>query len=479
MLLSSRVAYFSQDKLEILQQRVFELLEKRGVKMDHPEVLKLLAKAGAMVDFDTQMVRFPKSFMEEQISKAPKRFSLFGRNEKNELKLPREDGTFYTRTNTGAQSWIDPESGVYRNVTISDVSTWARIVDVLDEIGFCAFPVPSDVPSATADVHAFRAMLKNTEKHVWVQPYTEGSVEYLIKLSIAAAGGEEALKAKPLASFITCSLTPLNFKYMDLDIILQCARHGIPLHPCSLPGAGATGPITEPGVALLSVAEILVMLVTAQVIQPGIPIVATPLIFSADMSTGRSLQSSVESMRGAALAVQFIKAAFGVPTHTYGIGADSPDMDGQSMSEGALRSMLIAISGADVLGAAGQIEVATTISPIQLAIDNEVFGMVRRIISEMTFDDDSMAWEDLMEIEPGAQFLTSQHTLQHCRDGLTPINFSRLTRESWKQKGQGDLIVRVKEFCKQLVDRATPIDLDDGVIEEMDSIVRSADTHLQ
>ena len=221
------------------------------------------------------------------------------------------------------------------------------------------------------------------------------------------------------------------------------------------------------------------MLVTAQVIQPGIPIVATPLIFSADMSTGRSLQSSVESMRGAALAVQFIKAAFGVPTHTYGIGADSPDMDGQSMSEGALRSMLIAISGADVLGAAGQIEVATTISPIQLAIDNEVFGMVRRIISEMTFDDDSMAWEDLMEIEPGAQFLTSQHTLQHCRDGLTPINFSRLTRESWKQKGQGDLIVRVKEFCKQLVDRATPIDLDDGVIEEMDSIVRSADTHLQ
>ena len=479
MLLSSRIAYFSQDKLELLQERVFELLENRGVKMDHPEVMKLLGDAGAAVDFDTQMVRFPKSFMEEQIEKAPKKFTLVGKGGKNRLELPREDGTFHTRTNTGAQSWIEPESGLYRRVTLSDITTWARLASDLENIGFCAFPVAEDVPSATADVYALRAMLQNTEKHVWVQPYTAESVEYLIQLSIAAAGGEEAIKTNPLVSFITCSLTPLDFKYMDLEIILQCARHGVPLHACSLPGAGATGPITEPGVALLSMAEILVMLVTAQVVQPGIPIVATPLIFSSDMSTGRSLQSSAESMRGAALAVQLIKTAFGIPTHTYGIGADSLDMDGQCMSEGALRAILIGLSGADILGAAGQIEVATTISPLQLAIDNEVLGMVRRIISEMTFDDDSMAWEDLMEIEPGAQFLTSQHTLRHCRDGLMPINFSRLTRESWKQKGQGDLIVRVKEFCKQLVKRATPIDLDDGVIEEMDSIVRNADTHLQ
>ena len=479
MLLSSRIAYFSQDKLELLQERVFELLENRGVKMDHPEVMKLLGEAGAAVDFDTQMVRFPKSFMEEQIKKAPKKFTLVGKGGKNRLELPREDGTFHTRTNTGAQSWIEPESGLYRRVTLSDIATWARLASNLENIGFCAFPVAEDVPSATADVYALRAMLQNTEKHVWVQPYTAESVEYLIQLSIAAAGGEEAIKTNPLVSFITCSLTPLDFKYMDLEIILQCARHGVPLHPCSLPGAGATAPITEPGVALLSTVEILAMLATAQVVQPGIPIVATPLIFSSDMRTGRSLQSSAESMRGAALAVQLIKNAFGIPTHTYGIGADSPDMDGQCMSEGALRAILIGLSGADILGAAGQIEVATTISPLQLAIDNEVFGMVRRIISEMTFDDVSTAWEDLMKIEPGAQFLTSQHTLQHCRDGLTPINFSRLTRESWKQKGQGDLMERVKKFCKQLLERATPIDLDDGVIKEMDSIIRSADAHLQ
>jgi hypothetical protein len=48
-----------------------------------------------------------------------------------------------------------------------------------------------------------------------------------------------------------------------------------------------------------------------------------PLCFSTDMRTGRSLQSSVEAMRGASLAVQFIKDELGLPTHNYGSGADS------------------------------------------------------------------------------------------------------------------------------------------------------------
>ena len=51
MTLSSRIAFFSQDQLELMKARVFEMLEQRGVKMDHPEVLKLMDKAGATVDY--------------------------------------------------------------------------------------------------------------------------------------------------------------------------------------------------------------------------------------------------------------------------------------------------------------------------------------------------------------------------------------------------------------------------------------------
>ena len=475
---SSRVTFFNQDQFELLKTRIFELLDQRGVKMDHPQVLQILRKAGARVDTDTKMVRFPKRFLEEQLQLAPQEITLAGRTDNNKLQIPCPDGTFHTRTNTGGQSWNELESGRYRSVTADDVVTWARLTDKLENISFSAFPVPSDVPAATLDVHALSLMLQNIEKHIWVQPYTQKSVEYLIEMSMVAAGGAEALKADPLVSFITCSLTPLEFKAMDLEIIIQCARNGIPLHACSLPGAGATAPTTVPGVVLLSTAEIIAMVAVAQVVHPGAPIIATPLIFSTDMMSGRSLQSSVESIQGAALAIQLIKSVFELPTHTYGIGSDSPVLDGQSASEGALRCMAIALSGADILGAAGQLEVATTISPVQLAIDNEVFGMVKRLITKIDFDDESMAWQELLKVEPGSQFLTSEHTLRHCRDGLLPVNYIRMTRESWKAKGGLDLIGRVTEFCKSLLETAEALALEENIAKELGSIVTRADSNL-
>jgi trimethylamine--corrinoid protein Co-methyltransferase len=148
------------------------------------------------------------------------------------------------------------------------------------------------------------------------------------------------------------------------------------------------------------------------------------------------------------------------------------------MSEGALRSMLIGLSGADILGAAGQLEVATTISPVQLAVDNEVLGLVRRMISNLTFDDDSLAWADLLTVEPGGNFLTGDHTLRHCRDGLMPTNFTRMTREDWNKEGQNDLVARATEYCKDLLEKAAPPNLPDHVIREMDSIVEKADKQL-
>ncbi|UCG09484.1 MAG: trimethylamine methyltransferase family protein [Desulfobacterales bacterium] len=213
--------------------------------------------------------------------------------------------------------------------------------------------------------------------------------------------------------------------------------------------------------------------------RPGTPIIATPLIFSTDMMTGRSLQSSVESMQGAALAIQFIKAAIGLPTHTYGLGSDSPIIDGQCMSEGALRCMLIALSGADILGAAGQLEVATTISPVQLAIDNEELGMVKRMVTKFDVDDETMAWQDLLKTEPGSQFLTNEHTFRHCRDGLMPVNFIRMTREGWKAKGQRDLVERATAHCKNILEISEPLVLPERMVRDMDSLVRQADTNLQ
>jgi len=478
MLLNSDAFLINQDTIELMRNRVFELLEKRGVKMSHPEVTKLLAKAGAKVDSDAQIVRFPRAFLEEMIRLAPERFIIGAKNKDNQLEMPCKGDTFYVRTGTGAQSYLEPNTGIFRKVTISDVSTLASLTNKLDQVDILSTPTPSDVPPQSADVHAIKTVLQNTHKNVWIQPYSQKSVEYLIKLAIVASEGEEAMRSNPVASIIACALTPMEFKAMDLEVILQASNYGIPIFACSLPSAGGTAPITMPGVILLSAVEILAMHVTAQTVKPGTPVIATPLFYSMDMATGRSMQSSAEAIQGGAVAAKFIKAAFNIPTNATGSGCDSPDIDGQCMIERTLHTLLVALSGTDILGNAGNIEVATTISPVQLVIDNELAGMVRRIVSEMTFDDEAMAWKDLLDIKPGEQFLSSDHTYRHCRDAFKPQAFIRQERETWKNLGSKDLVARATELLQSLLKQVNAPEMSEDMIKEMDLIVKTADSHI-
>ena len=340
------------------------------------------------------------------------------------------------------------------------------------------FPFHQNVSLETADIHALRAMLQNSKKHIWVQPYGASSIEYLIELATVAAGGDD-LKSRPLISFTINALTPLQFKFMDLEIIFQACRRGIPIHAASLPSAGGTAPITMPSVLLLSAAEIITILTVAQIVRPGTPVIALPIIFTIDMRIGRTLQSSPEAIRGAAAAVKFIKTAYGVPTHTYGSGADSPDIDSQSMIERSLLGTLVATAGADILGGAGQFEVATAISPVQLIIDNEIAGMIRRMISGLTIDDDTLAWNDLMNISGRGHFLETKHTLRHCRDAFGPRVFVRQSRDIWTKEGKKDFLGRATNVYRMLSAKGKPRDLSDDVIKEMDRIVDSADWNLK
>lgn len=478
MALSNRLSFFNEEQLELLREKTFELLENHEFKIDHPEMIKILDKAGCVVDSERRMVKFPRQFIQEQIDKAPKEFTIAGRGGKFPMKYPHPDGLFYTRTNTGGQSWLDPDTGKFRRVTSKDLKYWGRLADRLDHIDFYASIVPDDVPHPTADVHTIRTALDNVEKLIWVQPYTFETVEYLVELGIAAAGGEENARKHPHLSFISCSLTPFVMKDMDVEIILQCARKGIPMQPCSLPGSGTTGPMTTPSVVILSAAETLMMLSLAQVVQPGVPIINTSLQFSADMQTGRSLQCTPLALRQSALFVQLMERGFGIPAHTYGSGTDSAAIDEQSMTERALQTMLIASSGASVLGAAGQFEVACAVSPVQLTIDNETFRLTKEILKEMVFDDDAIAMDVLMKTEPGGQFLTDMHTLSHCRDNQRSINFCPDARDTWEAKNRGTLLERAKANMEEIMKDAGPLEYPEDIRKEMDAVVKRADQKL-
>ncbi|MBE0617942.1 MAG: trimethylamine methyltransferase family protein [Proteobacteria bacterium] len=478
MKLASGNAFFSDDERALMRERVFQLLRRNGVRMDHPVVLERLAEAGAEVERATGRVRFPETFLDRALAQVPSGCTLAGAGPEWDRTVPSPDGTFLVRSNTGAPFFLDPNSGERRSVTIADVAAWARLADALDGVDFCPFPSPSDVPTQTADVHALRAMLENTRKHVWVQPYSGESVEHLVRLAAAVCGGEAALRERPRISMITCSLTPLDFKFMDLEIIVQASAAGVPLHACSLPSAGTTAPMTIPGTVVLAAAEILTMVAVAQTLQPGTPVIATPLVFFGDMATGSSVQSSVEAVQGKAAAVELMRAAFGLPTHTYGFGSDGPVPEAQSALESALLAAAVCSAGVDILGGAGQLEVATTISPVQLVMDEELGGWIRRFAAGLTVNDDTLAWEELLATEPGGEFLSRKHTFRHCRDAYRSKLLTRDSINAWQKKGKVDLPGQALERYRALAAREAAPCTSPEVSRELDTLVRAADERL-
>lgn len=462
-----------------LRSRSLDLLENHGVIVVHKQAHARLLKAGAQKGRDPQRLRLPRQLVLEALAATPKSVTLHGKRPERDLHLPRSDGGFVMRTGTGAHGFVDPLTLKYRNLQVADVKTIAAVANQLDDVGFIAHPFVHGVPELTADIHSYSTLTRHTDKHVWMQPYNKENVAYLLRLAAVAAGGEANLKARPSTSCIVCSFTPLEFKVMDVDAMIECGKYGVPIHACSLPSAGGTGPITVPGMVLMAVSEIIAMITMAHVLAPGTPVIGTPLMFTLDMRTGRSLQSCVESLQAAGMAIEYLKHHLGILAHTYGAGSDTPDVDTQSMAERAMLGQTVALAGADILGGVGQLECATVFSPIQAILDNELGGMLRRFIGVPQPDDEAFNWQEISSMRAGGHFLDSDHTLRYCRTQYQPRVFLRDNRDDYEASKRRTAFDHARDLCVDYVRRPPPPALpDEAQCREMDEIVTAGDKDI-
>lgn len=432
-----KTTVMDNDSLALMKQRAEELLEKKGLDIDHPELCDILIKKGCLMK--DGRVCIPRTLISNAIAKVPAEFTLHSPDGENNLVFPHPDGGFYTRTNTGAPNYRTAEGDVHP-FTLEDAAEWFTLANSLPNINFVALPsvdASDEVPANAIDLCSLNVALKTSKKHIWIQPYTSESVKGLIQMAAAAAGGEDKLREKPIVSFIACSVPLLSYKHMDAEILLQCARAGIPVQPCSLPTAGANTPVTAQGTALVCCAEVLAMIVILQLLAPGLPVIATPLPFSMDMITTYILQSSPEITLCRLMCMQFFEEGYGIRAHTYASGTDSLTTDGQSIIERTSLAQALAFSGASVLGGGGQIETAKTNCPLSLITDNEIFGIMQRLRQGLVINDEFMAVDDLLNntsAQPDS-FLMTKHTLRHCREITRPEFFNRNGMNTWEKAG--------------------------------------------
>ena len=289
-------------------------------------------------------------------------------------------------------------------------------------------------------------------------PYTrEGALE-VIKIAEEIAGGEEALREKPIISFTICAMSPLKIDATYGEILIDIVKKGIPVAVPTEPQCGTTAPVTLAGNLVLYGAETLAGVTLAQLVNPGTPVICGYVGTIADVRTMAYTSGAVEMgllNAGAAQLAQYWRLPF------YGTGGmtDSKIPDIQSGYERALNLLPVALAGANYIhDAAGYLESALTVAYEQYVIDNEIIGMVMRALRGIEVNEDTLALDVIDKVGPGGNFLTEEHTVSYMRsEFFFPKVSDRSHREKWLAEGGKDAKERAKEMAKDILAKHKPL----------------------
>ena len=448
-----------------IHEAALSILARTGVHIEEPEALRLFQEAGAIVEPDGPRVRLPRSLVEDAVSWAPSHVLLAGRDPRWDLSL--RDARVYIGTGGAALSVLDLESSQKRPATLRDVAELARLVDALDNVHFYLVPVyPTDLGKDVIDVNTYFAGLANTTKHVQAGVYTVQGIRDTVEMCEHIAGGAEALRERPIVSFITCWLvSPLKLATDVTTLLIETCRQRIPVVLSAAPMAGSTAPVTLAGMLAQLTAEQLSGVVLAQLAQQGAPLLIGPIPATADMQTGRYLAGAAEfGLTNAAMAqmAQF----YDLPLYNSAGMTDAKTADVQAGFEKATSVMLTALAGSNFIHhAAGMIENMNMVAAEQFVIDNEILGMAMRVLQGIEVNDETLALDVIDQVGPGGHFLMADHTIRHMRSEFYyPSSVvDRQGWDMWQQDGGRDAVERARQIAQDILANHQPDPIEPAV----------------
>lgn len=262
---------FSENDMEHLHSAVLEILSTIGVHFESKEALDCLADTGAVVDYETGIVKLPEYMVNDAIASAPSQFILAGKEPQYDYILG--DGRVnFIPFGTGILI-EDLETRQIRKTTKADIADCARIIDALDDYDLCMETVVAqDVPPKVEALHNFAAHLSNTKKNVTAGPSDKRTAEAIVEMAVAYAGSLEALQERPLLNLGGCTISPLTIPESTCQALMVGARNKIPVGCLSMAMSGGMSPVTLAGTLAVTFAEVLAGLVLSQTVRKGAPV---------------------------------------------------------------------------------------------------------------------------------------------------------------------------------------------------------------
>jgi trimethylamine--corrinoid protein Co-methyltransferase len=465
----------SEDQRAQVHERTLSVLARTGVRVDTAKGRAILEDAGAEVDRNTCVVRFPRTLVEESLRSAPKDFTLGARRSGWDLRMNSGDCTLLI--DGKAVFALDRETGERRAGTFNDWLEATRLTDALDEFGLYWDMIErSDCGRTVADLVTYwRHLFRNFSKHIQDGISSPGQAPWLLEVLQVVFGDKETIRRQHPWSCIVCPQSPLTIEEKSTDAYLELLGWDIPLAVMPMPLMGVTGPGSLISTTVLGNCEVLAMLCLVQAGAAGTPFIYAPALAMMNPRSGGYSAGAIEGGLLAAAAVEMARH-YGLPVEASGTSTDHYVPGIQTSYESSMNGLLAALAWPDILVGCGLMGGSMVLSLEQLLIDVETFRMCKRARQGIAVDDDKWLEDVIHRVGPGGHFLTESSTVKALREGEMYI--SQLgwhdSFEAWEAAGRPTLLEEAREKVGQILATHQVLPLDEDVERELDRIQKRA-----
>jgi trimethylamine--corrinoid protein Co-methyltransferase len=460
----------SSEECTRIHQATVDVLAKVGVQVPHVEARSILADAGARVDGDR--VTVPEAVLLRAIACTPSSVTLTGLDPTRQVQIGGDHVNFMAGA---ALLKVLDVDGALRPATLKDLADFTRLNDGLEylDVNHAMFD-PADAQGPGLYPLAASRVIPNTTKPTALVITSGRDVEAIAEMAAVALGSQAAVRERPFFTIhdVSCRC-PLHHDPATADIILAACRRGLPTGLVPWPMMGLSSPVTVPGTMAQKNANFFVGLTLAQTVNPGNPFLFHITPGGVDMRTGNVVTASPEIALATLIGAQLARF-YHLPSVAI-LGTDSKLPDAQAGAEKAFMLTTMALAGANLIhGCTGQMDGMMVASAAQCLIDDDIMGMVRRLISGVEVDGSTLALETIQDVALGeGSYLVHPHTLARFRDLFRPQVFSRLRTQDWQGQGCPPAHETAARRAKRILDEHFPSPLSREQVNEIEAIAES------